>query len=209
MKKGNLPEDGEKREAGLTEDLEEKTRIEVSEADTQEGQEAETVVSKENADALAEARLEANAHKDRWLRLAAEFDNYKKRTAREFEALVQSASEDIIRDILPTLDAVDRALAHVGDGDVDSEEFRQGIKMIMEQLPKVLHNRGLVEIEAAGEPFDPHYHEALMQVASETHDAGIVADVVERGYLLGNKVLRHAKVVVSSGPAQETKPDKD
>ena len=208
MKKGNLPRDGERREADVTEEQEEKTRIEVSEADTQEEAEAEAAVPEEHADALVEARREASAYKDRWLRLAAEFDNYKKRTAREFEALVRSASEDIIRDILPILDGVDRALAHGDDADVDSEEFRQGIQMIMEQLPKVLHNRGLAEIEAAGEPFDPYYHEALMQVASETHDVGMVADVVEKGYLLGDKVLRHAKVVVSSGPAQEAKPDK-
>ena len=73
--------------------------------------------------------------------------------------------------------------------------------MIMEELPKILANRGLKEIDASGQGFDPNLHEALMQVASD-HEEGTIAEVIERGYCLGDKVLRHAKVVVSQGPAQ-------
>ena len=155
------------------------------------------------------ARREAEDYKDRLLRLAAEFDNYKKRTAREFEALVQSAGENIIRDLLPILDAVDRALVHSRDGQTDSEGFREGIKMIMEQLPKVLQNRNLSEIRPVGEPFDPNFHEALMQMPSEEHDAGLVAEVVEMGYQLGEKVLRPAKVVVSQGVPEPQPQEKE
>jgi molecular chaperone GrpE len=151
------------------------------------------------------AREEAEMYKDRWIRLAAEFENYKKRRAREFETLVQSASEDVIRDLLPILDGVGRALAHSENGDTESEGFQEGIKMIMEQFPRVLYNRNLKEIETIGKPFDPTVHEALMQMPSEIHDAGIVADEIEKGYSLGDKVLRPAKVVVSQGkPTQET-----
>ena len=151
------------------------------------------------------AREEAEMYKDRWMRLAAEFENYKKRRAREFETLVQSASEDVIRDLLPILDGVGRALAHSENGDTESEGFQEGIKMIMEQFPRVLYNRNLKEIETIGKPFDPTVHEALMQMPSEIHDAGIVSDEIEKGYSLGDKVLRPAKVVVSQGkPTQET-----
>ncbi len=178
---------------------------EQTEENERETSEAEEAVSEQpqEVDPLEEARKEAEDYKDRWIRLAAEFENYKKRTAKEFEALVQSASERVLRDLLPVLDAVDRALVHSGDGQEDSEGFREGVKMIMEQLPRVLHNRGLLEIEAVGQPFDPHYHEALMQIDSEAHEAGMVAEVVEKGYCLRDKVIRHAKVVVSRGKPEE------
>ena len=155
------------------------------------------------------AREEAEMYKDRWMRLAAEFENYKKRRAREFEALVQSASEDVIRDLLPILDGVGRALAHSENGDTESEGFQEGIKMIMEQFPRVLYNRNLKEIETVGKPFDPTVHEALMQMPSDIHDAGIVADEVEKGYSLGDKVLRPAKVVVSQGKPEPEIPEGD
>ena len=134
------------------------------------------------------------------MRLAAEFDNYKKRTLRERDALIQSANEGLLRDLLPLVDSVDRASAHA-EGDTDSEAFKEGVRMIMEELPKILANRGLKEIDASGQGFDPNLHEALMQVASD-HEEGTIAEVIERGYCLGDKVLRHAKVVVSQGPAQ-------
>ena len=178
--------------------------VESDTTEVEEGEEAE-----EEVDELSKAQEESELYKDRWMRLAAEFDNYKKRTAREFGMLVQSASEDVIRDLLPILDAVGRALAHSEEGDTESEGFQEGVKMIMEQFPRVLHNRNLKEIETVGKPFDPNVHEALMQMPSETYDAGIVADVVENGYCLGDKVLRPAKVVVSQGKADDVSVDKN
>ena len=206
-KKRDFSNNDKKREAELTAEQGVKTDLDGGRngEDIAEASETDVPVSEEasDADALAEARGEAEAYKDRWVRLAAEFENYKKRTAREFEALVQSANGNIIRDLLPILDNVDRALAHGKDGQTDSEGYREGVRMIMDQLPQVLQNRGLVEIEATGQPFDPHFHEALMQIDSDEYDAGAVAEVVEKGYCLGDKVIRHAKVVVSSGPAKE------
>lgn len=150
-------------------------------------------------EALTKAREEAELYKDRWIRLAAEFDNYKKRTAREMDALVQSAGADVMRDLLSILDAVDRALLHREKGQEDSEGYREGVVMIMEQLPRTLRNRNLMEIGMAGQPFDPNVHEALIQMPSEEYEAGMVAQVVEKGYRLGDRVLRPAKVVVSQG----------
>ncbi|MCZ6631799.1 MAG: nucleotide exchange factor GrpE [bacterium] len=208
-KKENLPEEGQK-ETEVQEAPEAVEEIEgeaeVSE-DGQDAAEAEGDVEPEaeEVDELTQAQQEAEAYKDRWMRLAAEFENYKKRKAREFDALVQSASENVIRDLLPILDAVDRALVHSKDGQTDSEGYLEGVKMIMEQLPKVLHNRNLSEIRPVGESFDPNFHEALMQAPSEEHDVGVVMEVVEIGYQLRDKVLRPAKVVVSQGKP-EAKP---
>ncbi len=155
------------------------------------------------------AREEAEMYKDRWMRLAAEFENYKKRRAREFEILVESASEEVIRDLLPILDSVGRALAHSENEDTESEGFQEGIKMIMEQFPRVLYNRNLKEIETVGKPFDPTVHEALMQMPSEIHDVGIVSEEIEKGYSLSDKVLRPAKVVVSQGKLALETPEGD
>ena len=185
----------------------------MSDSEVKEEQETENTEPDEeaSADELEDAVLEdsedepgADVYKDRWVRLAAEFDNYKKRTLRERQALIQSANEGLIRDLLPVVDSVDRANTHA-DGDTDSEAFKEGVRMIMEEMPKILANRGLKEIEAAGQPFDPNLHEALMQVASN-HEAGTISEVLERGYCLGERVLRHAKVIVSQGPGEgETK----
>lgn len=153
-------------------------------------------------DELLQAKEEAELYKDRWMRLAAEFENYKKRTAREFDALIQSASQDVMRDLLPVLDAVDRALVHREKGQADSEGYHEGVRMIMEQFPRVLRNRNLKEIETVGQPFDPNIHEALMQMPSEEFEAGVVATEVEKGYLMGDKVIRPAKVVVSRGKSE-------
>ncbi len=165
----------------------------------------------EPRDPLTQALEESEEYKDRWLRLAAEFENYKKRVARDYKSLVSSAAEGLIRELLPTLDAVGRANDHSKDGEPDSAAFQEGMRMIMEQFPKVLQGRGLEEIAAAGAPFDPHVHEALMQMPSEEHEAGLVAEVVERGYTLGGKVIKPSKVVVSLGPLpqKEEKEEKD
>lgn len=183
---------------------EKNTVVEDVEEASSEEEAAENVVEMpEPEDELTQAQKEAEMYKDRWMRLAAEFENYKKRTAREFEALIQSASEDVIRDLLPILDGVARALAHRESGQAETEGYQEGVAMLMEQLPKVLQNRNLKEIETVGQAFDPNIHEALMQMASDSVEAGHVVDVVENGYTLGDKVLRPAKVVVSQGKAEE------
>ncbi len=192
--------------------LENREETEGSPSPETDGAEDQSEEAVPESDPLEEAKKEAEAYKDRWMRLAAEFENYKKRIAREFETLVGTANEDVLRDLLPVLDSVDRALAHGGEEQDEGEEFREGVKMIMQQLPKILQNRGLSEIDALGKPFDPHYHEALMQVDSDEYDSGTVAEVAQKGYCLGKRVLRATKVVVSRGKAeaqQETESGKD
>lgn len=142
---------------------------------------------------------------DRYLRLVAEFDNFRKRSAREFGNLVVSAERDLIGDLTQVLDNFERALKSDHQGE-SLEEFAKGVALIRDQLWDVLGRRGLKRMEALGTPFNPEAHDAMMRMPSEEYDEGIVAQEVSPGYQLGEKVLRHAKVIVSQGkaPADDT-----
>ena len=141
---------------------------------------------------------EVEDYHDRYLRLAAEFDNFRKRSAREFGNLVIAAERDLIGDLTEVLDNFERALNadHKGES---AEEFAKGVALIRDQLWDVLGRRGLKRMEALGSPFDPEAHDALLRMPSEEYDEGVVAQEVSPGYRLGEKVLRHAKVIVSQG----------
>ncbi|MCX7714088.1 MAG: nucleotide exchange factor GrpE, partial [Chthoniobacterales bacterium] len=122
-----------------------------------------------------------------------------KRTAREIKDIREVATEQLIRDLLPVLDNFERALQHVSDPE---DAFVSGIRMVFAQLKDTLMARGLLPIEATGQPFDPNVHEALAQIESE-HPEGTVVQEYEKGYLLGKRILRPAKVVVSKPPEQK------
>jgi molecular chaperone GrpE len=139
---------------------------------------------------------------DRCLRLAAEFDNYKKRTARQYAEVVKNANEELIQDILAVIDDFDRALQTVSVAENQnqphsSDSFADGMKMIYDKLLVVLKGRGVVLFEAMGQPFDPQYHDAVMQLPSDAEE-GTIIGVISPGYLLNDKVIRHAKVIVAS-----------
>jgi molecular chaperone GrpE len=139
---------------------------------------------------------------ERYLRLAAEFDNYKKRTARQFAEIVKNANEELIQDLLGVVDDFNHALQTVGASDSlnqppKDDSILAGIKMIYEKFLGVLKSRGVVQIEALDQPFDPQYHDAVMQLPSDKEE-GTVVGVISPGYLLNNKVIRHAKVIVAS-----------
>jgi molecular chaperone GrpE len=139
---------------------------------------------------------------DRCLRLAAEFDNYKKRTARQYAEIVKNANEELIQDILAVIDDFDRALQTAISIDSQnpnngSDSFINGMKMIYDKLMVVLKGRGVIPFDAMNQPFDPQYHDAVMQLPSEV-DEGTVIGVISPGYLLNEKVIRHAKVIVAS-----------
>ncbi len=185
-----------------------------------EGQDAETASGGEGdtgaePDEVAEdaaedeqARLteEVRLYKERWMRLAAEFDNYKKRTGREFSALVKNAGESLISELLPILDNIERALQAPQTSD-ETRSFAQGFEMIRQQLVEKLVKAGMKEIKAEGETFDPTRHEAVMAVENADHPADTVINVVEKGYTLNEKVLRAARVIVTRPVAETTKQD--
>ncbi len=139
---------------------------------------------------------------DRLLRTAAEFDNYKKRIARQYDDMVRSSSQRILGQMLEIVDNFERALEH-GNDENNLEGFKKGAELIFGQMMDLLAKYDVRPIETIGKPFDPNLHEALMQVESDEYEEGIVALEMTRGYMLGNKVLRHSKVGVSRGRPSE------
>lgn len=141
-------------------------------------------------------RAEHAAVHDKYVRLHAEFDNFRKRTAKERLELLQSAAGDTLMRVLPVLDDLDRAVVHnAGVDDIDA--VKQGVELVRQKFSNVLLAQGVKPMHCKGEPFDPDLHEAITKAPAPTPDLkGKVIDVVENGYLLHDKVLRFAKVVV-------------
>jgi molecular chaperone GrpE len=156
----------------------------------------EQVSSLEERAALLEK--ERDEHLDQLKRVAAEFDNYRKRVARDQQSLAARAHERLVKELLPVLDDLERALEAAADSR-DSERGRveDGVRLVHRELQEALSKEGLEEIETNGH-FDPHVHEALLSQPSE-HDDGAILEVLQKGYRLGDRVLRPARVVVSQG----------
>lgn len=133
---------------------------------------------------------------EKYLRLVAEFDNYRKRTLREKAELTKLAGEDLITGLLPVIDDFDRAIESM-DSTENTEAIKKGIDLIYTKLREFLKQKGVKEIQAMGEEFDTDLHEAVTKIpAGSKKDKGKVMDVIEKGYLLHDKVIRYAKVVI-------------
>ena len=133
--------------------------------------------------------------KDQYIRLQAEFDNFRKRTLREQMELIENGGRDVLKAILPILDDMQRATAASEKSD-DINALREGEKLVVQKFIDTLRQNKVVEIEALDAQFDENLHEAVARFAAGEDKSGKVIDVVERGYMLGDKVLRYAKVVV-------------
>jgi molecular chaperone GrpE len=155
---------------------------------------------KQQADVLnnhfADLENSLKEKEDQHLRLAAEFDNYKKRTSREFARLVETANQELIRELLEILDNFKRALS-VENNNSDFESYNKGIELIYNQLDTLLKERGLEEIEAVGGEFNPELHEAVMTIETDDVPEDHVAEELQKGYKLKGKVIRHSKVSVA------------
>jgi molecular chaperone GrpE len=147
-------------------------------------------------DPVAQLQAELQAAKDRELRSHAELDNYRKRAARELEDRTRYADMSLLRDLLPVLDDVERAIQAAGQSD-DAAALLDGFKMVQQHLQDVLKRHHCIEIEALGAPFDPHLHHAVMQQPSEEHPANTVLMVTQNGYQLHDRVVRPSQVIVS------------
>jgi molecular chaperone GrpE len=144
--------------------------------------------------ALDQANEALDEAKDKYLRLFAEFDNYKKRSIKENFDMRRTAAQETIISLLPVLDDFDRAKKNA---DAGHEVFSDGVNMIYQKLYNTLDQKGLKPMESAGVDFDPEYHEAITDIPAPTEDLkGKVIDTVEKGYILNEKIIRHAKVVV-------------
>lgn len=174
---------------------EEATQEEPQAEERQEG----TELSEEEKlkEELAKAQEENASMQDKYLRLSAEFDNYRKRTLKEKSELIKSASERVITDILPVLDDLERALQNMQKSE-EANALAEGVELIHGKFLKVLSQQGLKKIETEGKEFDTDYHEAIAMIpASSEEMKGKILDCVQTGYTLNDKVIRHAKVAVA------------
>ena len=167
-------------------------------------QQDEAAVAEESAaeggDEIAALQAERDDLFDRLQRLAAEFDNFRKRSAREAASLTLRANERLVKELLPVLDDLERALEAAAEH--EEAKLEEGVRLVHRELASVLEREGLVEIETDGQ-FDPHRHEALLTQPSEAEE-GSVIQVIQKGYRLGDHVLRPARVVVAAALPQPT-----
>jgi molecular chaperone GrpE len=150
--------------------------------------------SSELEDRLAEAEAKRDEYLDLLQRTKADFENYRKRALRDQERLVAHAHERLVRELLPILDDLERALEAAERH--EEAALVDGVKLVQKSLRKALEKEGLAEIETDG-PFDPHVHEAMLTQPGNGADSGSVLEVVQRGYRLGDKVVRPARVIVA------------
>lgn len=198
MEKNNPQETAEETaEEIVKETVEEPTEETAKETagETVENKEEESfTVSREQMEKMEQlAKLVADSN-DKYLRLAAEYDNYRKRTAREKENIYGDAKADTVKPFLEVYDNLVRGVAQFEEGD----GHRQGMEMIAKQFLDVLNKLGVTEIEAEGQPFDPEKHNAVMHVDDENFGENIVAEVFQKGFMIGDKVLRFAMVKVAN-----------
>jgi molecular chaperone GrpE len=151
---------------------------------------------------LEEKEKEIKEHHDRLLRLAADFENYKKRAAREKEDWTKFANEDLIRAILPFVDNLERAVDHAQKV-ADTGVLIEGVRLTIQQILQALNKFGLSSFQSVGKPFDPTLHEAMLVVETDKHEPNQVVEEFQKGYLLNDRLLRPATVSVSKPPEKE------
>ena len=171
--------------------------VENAEATQAEAPAQELTVEEQLANMLAEAQQMVNEERDKYLRLAAEFDNYRKRTLKEKAELIKNGGEKTLTAILPVLDDFERALKNM-EATEATQAMKEGVELIFTKFNKVLAQEGLQKIETEGKDFDVDYHEAIALIPAPSEDLkGKILDCVQTGYTLNDKVIRHAKVAVA------------
>jgi molecular chaperone GrpE len=199
IKKKNLNQKGseKKDEEDLIETLGEEIHYHLDEERQEKEKEIEELKKK-----LEEKEKEIKEHHDRLLRLAADFENYKKRAAREKEDWTKFANEDVIRAILPFIDNLERAVNHAQKV-ADTGVLIEGVRLTIQQILQTLNRFGLSSFQSVGKPFDPTVHEAMLVVETDQHEPNQVVEEFQKGYLLNDRLLRPATVSVSKPPEKE------
>lgn len=160
------------------------------------GAQGEGPASAPSSDPLAQAHAEAARLKDAWLRTAADFDNFRKRTRKEVEDARRSGREDLLRAILPVFDNLERAIQSAQRSS-DVKAVADGLSLVQRQFTESLGREGIARVPTVGQPFDPSVHEAIQQVETDDHEPGTVLAEVQPGYTQGDKLVRAAMVVVA------------
>jgi molecular chaperone GrpE len=147
---------------------------------------------------------EASSNYDRLLRQKAELDNFKKRTARERDEAIRFANEALVKDLLPVVDNLERAVAHASGGG-NGKPLVEGVELVLRQFLDVLMKHGAVQIQAVGQPFDPAKHEAMVQVESSDHETNSIVEEFQKGYIFRERLLRPALVSVAKASGTKEK----
>lgn len=159
--------------------------------DTASAEETKT----EQDDALAKLQAEFEAHQDQYKRVLAEYDNFRKRTQNEKAAIYNNAVSDTVAELLPVADNIERALAQEN---ASAEDMKKGVEMIETQIQAVFQKLGITETGAVGETFDPNLHNAVSHIEDDSLAENVISAVFQKGYLLGERVVRHAMVQVAN-----------
>jgi len=160
------------------------------------GPEAPGEAPKTDLPPAGELKKKLQEAEEKALRIAADFENSKKRMRKQFEDSVKFANEKILQDVLPLIDDLDRAIASLDQGH-DAKSVQEGLHMVQENFHRVLQQNGVEEIESLGKPFDPHFHEAVGVVLDDAAEEGRVVDEIQRGYLLNGRLARPSKVRIA------------
>ena len=153
---------------------------------------------------LAAAQEEARSNKNRLLRTAADYENFRRRTTKEKEDLEKFSAQRVVREFLPVMDNLERALKHSGDDvEVPASSLREGVDMVMKQFRQSLEKQGVIGFDSEGEMFDPQVHEAIQQVDTVEHPTGTIINEFQRGYHIHDKLLRPALVVVARNTSED------
>lgn len=173
---------------------------EVTEAPEPDGEEAIEATLEEQ---LQAAQAEAASNKDLYLRALADLENYRKRSQREKEDAIRFANDNLLRNTIPVLDNLERAIEHARLSNEEQAGLLEGVEMTLEQFRKLLEASGVTPVEAIGQPFDPNFHQAMGQVPTADHSPNTVVQELQKGYLLNERLLRPSLVMVSSPPSVE------
>ena len=170
---------------------------EVNAEETVQEEAAELTPEEQLANMLAEAQQMVSEERDKYLRLSAEFDNYRKRTLKEKAEIIKNGGEKTLTAILPVLDDFARALKNM-EASEETKAMKEGVELIFNKFNKILSQEGLQKIETEGREFDVDFHEAIALIPAPSEDLkGKILDCVQTGYMLNDKVIRHAKVAVA------------
>ncbi len=185
----------EKKEEQLPDEAAAENTAEETVETASESEQETFTVSKEQMEKMEALASQLSEQQDKFLRLAAEYDNYRKRTAKEKEGIYADAKIETLTAMLPVYDNLERALAQFGD---DDTPHRKGVEMIFTQFKESLAKLGVTPIEAVGQPFNPEMHNAVMHIEDENVAENTVVEVLQQGFMLGDKVLRFAIVKVAN-----------
>ena len=175
---------------------EQKKKIESEENKEEMVEPNEEKLTDNTEEKIADLEAQVKEWNDKFLRKAAEFENYKRRTENDQFNLINYAAESFITKLLPVIDDFERSLQHIDD-DNNVDAVKEGIKLVYEKLLKVLDEQGVKKMKVKGEPFNVDYHDALMQRQDDSVPPHTILEEIEKGYLYRDKVIRHAKVIVS------------